>query len=136
MVVLLLVVLGTQLMNGRNKCSNVFRIDFGVDTMTQVEYVAIAFAVTGQYCANFCADTFRVGVEDTRVHVTLQGDVVPGEFTCIIKVDGPIDAEAIGSGGGHFIQPASATFGEENDGNLAAVGVAGKAVDNLLHVVQ
>ena len=55
-----------------NKRADILGINGRVDAVTEVEDVAVALAVAGEYAADFFADAFRVGVEDARVHVALQ----------------------------------------------------------------
>ena len=51
--------------------------------------MAVALSVAGQYVADFFTDAIRVGVENARIHIALQGDLVTGELACIGEVDGP-----------------------------------------------
>lgn len=132
----LLVILPTQLMHRIDKRADIFRVDAGVDAVTEVEDVAFALAVAGEYIAHFFTNAIRCGVEDAGVHIALQGDLVAGDLAGIAEVDGPVDAETVGSGGSHLVQPLTAAFGVENHGHLAAVIFTGQSIDDLLHVAQ
>ena len=83
--------------------ADVLRVDLRVNAVTEVEDVAVALAEAGEHGLHFLADALRVGVEDARVHVALQGNLVAGELACVGEVDGPVHAECVTAGGSHYV---------------------------------
>ena len=59
-------------MHGINKHTGIRRVHFLVDTMSQVEHMAAAVAVGGQYARGFGFDGGRVGKQRVRVEIALQ----------------------------------------------------------------
>src|SRR5512139_3377355 len=126
----------TQLMDRFYKDGGMVGFHMLVNAVAEIEDMAAALAVAGEDRRHFGADAFRRGVEDGRVHVALQSDLMADALARLAKVGGPVETEGIGTALRHRLQPLPAALCEEDHWHLAPFGFAGEAGDDLAHVAQ
>ena len=57
----------TERMDRPNQSGGIFRIDVGVDSMAEIEYMAGPLAIAGEHPSDLLTDASRRGVEDAGV---------------------------------------------------------------------
>ncbi len=123
-------------MHRLEECASIGGVYFWSDAVAEVEHLTAAMAVRGKDAPDFSADCCRVGIEHTRVHVALQRDLVANTGASAADIARPVQAQSLGAGRGHRLQPQTATLGKQNYRYTAAIVLTNQAVDNLLHIGQ
>ena len=75
-----------------NKMFHIFRVHVGIDAMTEITYV-VSVAELLQHVLGQFAEFFFVGVECTRIQVTLKGKRLATYTSSLIWFYGPIETD-------------------------------------------
>ena len=100
------------------------------DAMPEVEDMASAGAIAGQYPARFAANRLGLRKQHGRIQIALQGDGLPHVGTGNAEVHRPVHAESITPRCCQLMQPQTPAFGENDDWDEPGAGVALESGDD------
>ena len=76
-----------------------------MNAVAKIEYMTVAGTELFQNHGNFLANFFRLCIENRRVHIALQGDLVTNTFAGISYIYGPVETDTISATIGNLLQP-------------------------------
>ena len=119
-----------------NKRTGVLGRDLRVDTVTEIEHMAVATTIALQHLAHLVANLVGWAVQHARIHVALQRDPVANTRPRIGQIGGPVDTQRITATIGNRFQPLPTALGKQHHRHLAAIGLALQSVDDAAHIIQ
>ena len=71
-------------MHGIYQCRNIFRVNSGMNTVAQVEYMSgVVRTVIVHYTPRLAADFFCGSIQHRRIHITLEGNPITHSSACL-----------------------------------------------------